>query len=152
MNWLQNLELGIQWKVKATRFNCLIFEQKPVLLKVSEKEDEELTVLEEFVRRGNLQVPHTHSCKWNTKLFDFNVWSALTIPWRKSYLICYHYTLFELHGVQVPENREQLKGEVGLFGMGGEPEVLERQDRQSSWEGLGPEVGLKEEFVTKDWF
>ena len=82
MNWLQNLELGIQWKVKATRFNCLIFEQKPVLLKVSEKEDEELKVLEEFVRRGNLQVPHTHSCKWNTKLFDFNVWSALTIPWR----------------------------------------------------------------------
>ena len=46
--------------------------------------------------------------------------------------------------MQVPENREQLKGEVGLFGMGGE--VLERQDWQSSWEGLGPEVGLIDEF------
>ena len=46
--------------------------------------------------------------------------------------------------MQVPEKREQLKGEVGLFGMGGE--VLERQDLQSSWEGLGPEVGLIEEF------
>ena len=52
--------------------------------------------------------------------------------------------------MQVPEKREQLKGDVGWFGMGGEPEVLERQDWQSSWEGLGPEVGLKEEFVTKD--
>ena len=48
--------------------------------------------------------------------------------------------------MQVPEKREQLKGDVGLFGLGGEPEVLERQDLQSSWEGLGPEVGLIEEF------
>ena len=48
--------------------------------------------------------------------------------------------------MQVPEKREQLKGDVGGFGLGGEPEVLERQDRQSSWEGLGPEVGLIEEF------
>ena len=56
----------------------------------------------------------------------------------------------ELHGVQVPEKRVQLKGDVGLFGLVREPEVLERQDWQSSWEGLGPEVGLKEEFVTKD--
>ena len=54
--------------------------------------------------------------------------------------------MFELHGVQVPENREQLKGDVGGFRMGGEPEVLERQDLQSSWEGPGPEVGLIEEF------
>ena len=69
-----------------------------------------------------------------------------TILWRKSYLICSQYNLDELHRVQVPEKREQLKGDVGWFGWGGEPEVLERQDRQSSWEGLGPEVGLIEKF------
>ena len=48
--------------------------------------------------------------------------------------------------MQVPEKREQLKGDVRLFGLVREPEVLERQDRQSSWEGLGPEVGLIDEF------
>ena len=55
--------MGLQGKVKAARCDYLIFEQKPVLLKVSEMEGEELEVLEEFVRRGNLQLPHTHSYK-----------------------------------------------------------------------------------------
>ena len=65
--------MRLQLKVKVAKFDCLIFEQKPVLLKVSGKEDEEeLEVLEEFVGRGNLQVPHTHSCEENNSLISMS--------------------------------------------------------------------------------
>ena len=39
-----------------------MLEQNPVALKVSEREDETLEMLEEFVK-GNLQEPQAHSCR-----------------------------------------------------------------------------------------